>query len=207
MGFNSQSDFNRFMDGYMDGLVKKKTKERRPLFSRRPKPKTERFDRAIELEEKELKEVVEPVEEKKKKTLLQKLMLFSGDLSRQEKEAKKALEKGIDDEDDFDEEFKPRTGKQQVQIPVQTRQPSPRPIGPVSNGVQLSVLRQPAAQQDKPATREVEQNFPYSPNAEKDAKYLIGLVNTILNRMEPAKRNEFYRSSEYRIFESVRKKY
>ncbi len=222
MSFDSQRDFNKFMDGYMDSLGRRRTVPRGSLFARKPKAEIKRIDRAVALEEKELKEVVEPKEEKeKKKSLLQKLMFFAGDASKQEKEARKALGKELDDEDAMERHFRlddiePRR-QEMPQRPAQQAQSAPfyprhqpsvqRPIGPISNGVPISSLRQAGPVSRQPEAREVAQNFPYSPSAEKDIKYLLGLVNTLLNRMEPARRQEFYRSSEYRIFESVRKKY
>jgi hypothetical protein len=226
MVFESQRDFNRYMDGYMDKLAKNRT-PKSPLFARKPKVEKVRIDKAISLEDKELQEVVEPRKEKeKKKSLMQKLMFFAGDIAKQEKEAKKELskDKGMTEEE-FDkifelddEEIKPR--QQAVpQRPVQPGYSQPfyprpqqqapvrRPMGPISNGVPLSNLRQPSQGMRQPEVREVEQNFPYNPNAEKDIKYLVGLVNSLLNKLDSSKRQDFYRSSEYRIFESVRKKY
>jgi hypothetical protein len=226
MSFDSQRDFNRFMDGYMDKLIRSKAAPRGFLFAKKPKVEKTRLDRAIALEDRELREVVEPRKEKeRKKSLLQKLMFFAGDISRQEADARKALGKDIEEKEfnkNFeldDEDIQP---KQHVmgQRPMQAANTTPfyprpqqqpavqRPVGPTSNGVPLSSLRQPTSPTlRQPEIREVEQNFPYNPNSEKDIKYLLGLVSTLLNRLEPARRQEFYRSSEYRIFESVRKKY
>jgi len=227
MVFESQRDFNRFMDGYMDKLSRNRAAPKGSLFASRPKVE-KRIDKAIALEDRELEEVVEPKKEKeKKKSLLQKLMFFAGDAANQEKEARKVLGKDMSEAEfdkifelDDEEPSQPRAG----QRPVQTSQaapfypsfskPRPQPVaqrqmGPISNGVPLSSLRQPVSSLGprQPETRDTEQNLPSSPSLEKDVKYLIGLVNTLLNRLEPAKRQEFYRSSEYRIFESVRKKY
>lgn len=204
MGFNSQMDFNRYMDGYMDSLAKKSSRENAPLF-RKKQAADVRRDKAIELEEKELREVAEPKGEKeKKKSLLQKLMFFAGDPSKQEKEAKKELAKDTDI--DYDEDFELEAAQLRQQRQNQPK-PVQRQVGPISNGVPLSSLRQASQPQMRPEVRDVAQNYPYSPNSEKDVKYLIGLVSTLLNRMDSVKRNEFYRSSEYRIFESVKKKY
>lgn len=226
MPFDSQRDFNRYMDGYMDRLAKSKIEPKGFLFAKKPKPAQARIDKAVALEDKELEEVVVPKREKeKKRSLLEKLMFFAGDASKQEKEAKKALGKDLDDEE-LDEDIKLDDVQPRHQVsqqwptqpiksapfyprPQQQPQPARVPQGAISNGVPLSSLRIPASSssQRQPEMGGVEQNFPYSPNQEKDIKYLVGLINTLINRLEPARKQEFYRSSEYRIFESVRKKY
>jgi hypothetical protein len=248
----SQRQFNRFIDGYMDKRQKGWGDSGSLFsFSKRPgeikKPnarvvKPLRVDKAVLLAEQEMDMTMgvpkkEKKEKKESKGIFGAIKEFLSGSDGEEKLTKEELDR-LSDEEDFRVDH-----IQQSPAPRPIQRPAPRPIQQSSgaanayfsdalrrvNGVSGSGSSTSSSSQQRPSgspglasgnfrpvaaapqrrveVEKVEENFPYNPTTEKDFKYLLGLVDTLLNKLEKSKKDDFYRSSEFRIFESIRKRH
>jgi L-2-hydroxyglutarate oxidase LhgO len=219
---DSQREFNRFIGGYIDRLPRSRIEDS-PSFSRpakraiivpQKKPvldESRRVDKAVIMAEREM-EITQSSDRKGKGFLASLKEVFFG--------PPPAVDESPEPEDEFDDDDLELYGSPEKKVASQSRpraqpvsagyagQPASAPRLGASVGFYGQNLRniQPASAK-RPEIGKLEEKYPYSPNAEKDIKYLLGLVNSLLNKLERQKRDEFYRSSEFRIFESIRKKY
>jgi hypothetical protein len=248
----SQRQFNRFIDGYMDKRQKGWgdsgslfSFSRKPAQEQKPKArevKPLRVDKAVLLAEKEMDMTMgvpdgEKKEKKGSKSIFGAIKKFLASPSDGEEKLTKADMDRFSDEEDFrvdniQQSPTPRPIQRQAPRPIQHSSGAAnayfsdalRRVNGVSGGSSTSSMPQQrpsgspglssgnfrpvaAAPQRRVEVEKVEENFPYNPTTEKDFKYLLGLVDTLLNKLEKSKKDDFYRSSEFRIFESIRKRH
>lgn len=182
MAFASQKEFNRFMGNYIDRLPRSKG-EAKP--AEEPEPEQKPADKAEKLVEKEL-DKVEDFEDNE--GFFEKVRVFFFG-----REPLKEDVREVSEVEDYIDDVAPQPAQQ-----------------PVARARFASASFEGAQRLAAAPLRRIEsftplaKRFEYSPDSEKDIKYLTSLIESLIGKINYPERDKFLKSSEYRIYQDVK---
>jgi hypothetical protein len=186
MVFGSQRDFNRFIGNYIDRLPSERLESRGYAT---PKPKqAPALDKTEQLVEKELERVED--NEVQEGFFTKVKVFFLG---------RKPADDGVKDVSDVDsyiEKVKPEPAAPRQRVQAAYAQRAPQSFEKTGFT--------PARRVESVVASTYAKKFEFNPDSEKDIKYLTGLIESLIRKINTGERDKFIRSSEYRIYQDVK---